>query len=135
MRTIDTIIIHCTATRAGQSFTVNDIRQWHLKNGFNDIGYHFLILLDGTIQQGRPISEIGAHCKGHNAHSIGVCYVGGLSASGTPTDTRTPQQRTALRTLLTELKRSFPMAKIHSHSDFANKLCPCFNATKEYADL
>ncbi len=70
--------MHCTATKAGRHFDVNDVRRWHLQRGFRDIGYHFLVLLDGTIQQGRPLAEAGAHCTGHNANSIGVCYVGGL---------------------------------------------------------
>ena len=96
-RSIDEIIVHCTATKAGQSFDVEDVRRWHLQRNFRDIGYHFLVLLDGTVQQGRTIAEVGAHCAGHNTRSIGVCYVGGLAASGSPADTRTPQQRKALR--------------------------------------
>lgn len=135
MRRINEIIVHCTATRAGQHFDVADIRRWHLQRGFNDIGYHFLVLLDGTVQEGRPLDVAGAHCKGHNAKSIGVCYVGGLNADGEPHDTRTPEQRTALRQLLSRLKRQFPTAVIRGHRDFAQKACPCFNATKEYADL
>lgn len=135
MRKIDEIIVHCTATKAGKHFNVNDVRRWHLQRNFRDIGYHFLVLLDGTVQQGRPVAEVGAHCTGHNTCSIGVCYVGGIAASGRPADTRTPQQRQALRNLLTDLKRQFPKAVIHGHRDFANKACPCFNATKEYQDL
>ena len=80
MRTIDEIIVHCTATKAGRHFNVDDVRRWHLQRNFRDIGYHFLVLLDGTVQQGRPLAEAGAHCTGHNARSIGVCYVSGLSA-------------------------------------------------------
>lgn len=135
MRKIDEIIVHCTATKAGKHFDVNDVRRWHLQRNFRDIGYHFLVLLDGTVQQGRPVAEVGAHCTGHNTCSIGVCYVGGIAASGRPADTRTPQQRQALRNLLTDLKRQFPKAVIHGHRDFANKACPCFNATKEYQDI
>lgn len=135
MRTIDEIIVHCTATKAGRHFDVNDVRRWHLQRNFRDIGYHFLVLLDGTVQQGRPLAEAGAHCTGHNARSIGVCYVGGLSASGQPADTRTPAQRLALRNLLAGLKRQFPTAVIHGHRDFADKACPCFDATKEYSEL
>ena len=135
MRKIDEIIVHCTATKAGKHFDVNDVRRWHLQRNFRDIGYHFLVLLEGTVQQGRPVAEIGAHCTGHNTCSIGVCNVGGIAASGRPADTRTPQQRQALRNLLTDLKRQFPKAVIHGHRDFANKACPCFNATKEYQDI
>lgn len=135
MRKIDEIIVHCTATKTGKHFDVNDVRRWHWQRNFRDIGYHYLVLLDGTVQQGRPVAEAGAHCTGHNTCSIGVCYVGGIAASGRPADTRTPQQRQALRNLLTDLKRQFPKAIIHGHRDFANKACPCFNATKEYQDL
>lgn len=135
MRTIDEIIVHCTATKAGRHFDVNDVRRWHLQRNFRDIGYHFLVLLDGTVQQGRPLAEAGAHCTGHNARSIGVCYVGGLSASGQPADTRTTAQRLALRNLLVGLKRQFPTAVIHGHRDFADKACPCFDATKDYSEL
>ena len=78
MRKIDEIIVHCTATKAGQSFDVEDVRRWHLQRNFRDIGYHFLVLLDGTVQQGRTIAEVGAHCTGHNTRSIGVCYVADL---------------------------------------------------------
>ena len=135
MRKINEIIVHCTATKAGQHFDVNDVRRWHLQRKFKDIGYHFLVLLDGTVQQGRPIAEAGAHCTGHNTNSIGVCYVGGLDASGNPADTRTPEQRQALCNLLTTLKKQFPTAVIHGHRDFAAKACPSFDATKEYATL
>ena len=135
MRKITEIIVHCTATKAGQHFDVNDVRRWHLQRKFKDIGYHFLVLLDGTVQQGRPLAEAGAHCVGHNSHSIGVCYVGGLDTDGRPSDTRTPEQRLALRKLLTQLKQQFPTAVIHGHCDFAAKACPCFNATQEYQDL
>lgn len=135
MRKINEIIVHCTATKAGRHFDVEDVRQWHLKRNFKDIGYHYLILLDGTVRQGRLLDEAGAHCAGHNSNSIGVCYVGGLDADGRPRDTRTPQQRTALRNLLATLKAKFPAAVIHGHRDFAAKACPCFDATTEYKDL
>ena len=123
MRRIDTIIVHCTATKAMRHFNVNDVRRWHIQRGFNDIGYHYLVLVDGTIQTGRPLSIAGAHCQGHNAHSIGVCYVGGLNSQGAPADTRTPA------------KNQFPNATIHGHRDFAAKACPCFDATAEYENL
>ena len=135
MRAINEIIVHCTATKAGQRFTVRDVRKWHLERGFNDIGYHFLVLLDGMIQEGRPIEKTGAHCKGHNQNSIGVCYVGGLDKDGNPADTRTDEQKEALLCLLKDLKRQYPNATVHSHRDFAKKACPSFDATKEYANL
>lgn len=135
MRTINSIIIHCTATKPLAHINVNDVRRWHRERGFSDIGYHYLILVDGTVEAGRPLSAIGAHCKGHNAHSIGICYVGGLNDKGKPADTRTPAQCEAMRTLLTSLKHRFPDATIHGHRDFATKACPCFDATAEYAYL
>lgn len=135
MRTISEIIIHCTATKPLAHINVNDVRRWHQQRGFNDIGYHYLVLVDGTVEVGRPLNESGAHCKGHNAHSIGVCYVGGLNDKGKPADTRTPAQREAMRSLLTSLKHRFPDATIHGHRDFATKACPCFDATAEYAYL
>ena len=118
MRTINSIIIHCTATKQLAHINVNDVRRWHRERGFSDIGYHYLILVDGTVEAGRPLSAIGAHCKGHNAHSIGIYYVGGLNDKGKPADTRTPAQREAMRTLLTSLKHRFPDATIHGHRDF-----------------
>lgn len=127
MRSISEIIIHCSATPAGRPVTVADITAWHRARGFNTIGYHYLVLLDGTVAAGRPESVIGAHCLGHNDRSIGVCYVGGLDAHGKPADTRTPQQRKALRDLVAELRRRFPGATVHGHREFAAKACPCFD--------
>lgn len=136
MREINKIIIHCSATREGENFEVAEIRKWHLARGFNDIGYHFYIDLYGEIHKGRDISKIGAHCKGHNRNSIGICYCGGVEADGkTPKDTRNTEQRRALVAVLRTLKAMYPNAVIHSHSDFANKACPSFNATLEYENI
>ena len=77
MRKIDEIIIHCSATAEGRNFTVEDVRRWHKARGFVDVGYHYLVYLDGSVHVGRPLAQVGAHCLGHNAHSIGVCYIGG----------------------------------------------------------
>ena len=136
MREINKIIVHCSATREGENFEVAEIRKWHLARGFNDIGYHFYIDLYGEIHKGRDISKIGAHCKGHNRNSIGICYCGGVEADGkTPKDTRNTEQRRALVAVLRTLKAMFPNANIHSHNDFANKACPSFNATLEYENI
>ena len=135
MRAINEIIVHCTATKPNQRATLQDVTRWHQQRGWRTIGYHFLIQPDGRIEKGRPIEEVGAHCVGHNSHSIGVCYVGGLDHNGNPTDTRTPEQKDALLRLLTDLRHRFPLATIHSHRDFAQKACPCFDATKEYNSL
>lgn len=135
MRRISEIIVHCSATAEGKDFTVQDITRWHKARGFRTIGYHYVIYRDGSIHQGRPLSEIGAHASGHNAQSIGVCYIGGCAANGkTPKDTRTPEQKKALRNLLQSLREKFPKATIHGHREFANKACPSFDVA-EYADL
>ncbi|WP_177793105.1 N-acetylmuramoyl-L-alanine amidase [Muribaculum intestinale] len=147
MRSITEIIVHCTATPEGKPFTVQQIRQWHTApkpkgNGWRDIGYHYIVYLDGSVHNGRPVEQVGAHCSGHNAHSIGVCYVGGCDAhrrlpdgQPEPKDTRTPIQKTALRQLLKKLKERYPGARIYGHRDFAPKACPSFDATAEYSDL
>ena len=135
MRQITEIIVHCTATRAGREFGLGDVDRWHRARGWKGIGYHYLVGLKGELWSGRPEAEAGAHCTGHNARSIGVCYVGGLDGEERPADTRTEAQKRTLLTLLRGLRRRFPQAAIHSHRDFAAKACPCFDATREYAGL
>ena len=135
MRKITEIIVHCTATPEGREVRVADVDRWHRNRGFTRIGYHYLVELDGTVAVGRPLGQIGAHCKNHNAHSIGICYVGGLDVRLRPKDTRTPAQREALRTLISSLRRQFPGAKVLGHRDLANKACPCFDARAEYSLL
>lgn len=135
MRTINEIIVHCTATTQGTHVTVADVDKLHRKRGFRCIGYHYLVYLDGSVHVGRSEEQIGAHCTGHNAKSIGVCYVGGLEKkTAKPKDTRTQEQRTALRELLKKLKAKYPHATIHGHREYANKACPCFDV-REYKDL
>lgn len=134
-RDIDLIVIHCTATRGSHDIGVAEIDSLHRCRGFRSIGYHYVVRLDGTIETGRPESEAGAHCSGHNARSVGVVYCGGLDERNRPADTRTPAQRTAMLGLLRELRRRYPAAEIRSHRDFAPKACPCFDATLEYAGL
>ena len=136
MRNITKIIVHCTATKEGQAVTVADVRRWHIARGFNDIGYHYLIDINGFLWTGRPEEIAGAHCEGHNANSIGICYVGGLAADGkTPKDTRTADQEATLLSTLKYLKKNYPNATIHGHREFAAKACPCFDAKNEYKDL
>lgn len=135
MRPIEKIIIHCTATPAGRTVTVKDVDAWHRQRGFQGIGYHYLIGLNGEVWKGRPVGTIGAHTLGQNARSIGICYVGGLDVNGKPLDTRTPVQKNALVKLLKSLKAQFPEATIHGHREFAAKDCPCFDAKNEYKDL
>ena len=136
MRDINLIIVHCSATIEGKNFHASNIGSWHKERGFDCIGYHYVIDLDGTIEKGRPVEEIGAHTSGFNKSSIGVCYIGGLAADGkTPKDTRTDAQKEALLKLLSKLKSNYPRASVHGHREFAKKYCPCFDAYTEYKNL
>ena len=128
MRKINEIIVHCSATPEGKDYTVEQIASWHRQRNFRMIGYHFILYRDGTCHVGRPLSMMGAHCKGHNAQSIGICYIGGVTTDGlTPKDTRTEEQRKALALLLRVLHAQFPKATLHGHREFANKACPSFD--------
>lgn len=127
MRKIDKIIIHCSATPEGRAVTVQEIEKWHREKGYNGIGYHYIIGLNGEIWKGRDINLIGAHTQGQNANSIGVCYIGGCDRSMKAKDTRTPAQKVALLNLVKELKKQYPKASIHGHNEFAAKACPSFN--------
>jgi|SRR5690554_2905748 len=131
MRTINKIIIHCSATPEGRNVTVKDIDGWHRNRGFDKIGYHHVIYLDGSIHTGRAEEIIGAHTAGHNASSIGICYIGGVDTSMKPKDTRTPQQKTALRNLIKDLQKKYPGATVHGHNEFSAKACPSFNVKTE----
>ena len=131
MRTINKIIIHCSATPEGRAVTVNDIDKWHKERGFDCIGYHYVIYLDGSIHSGRLVEKVGAHCVNQNKNSIGVCYIGGVAKDGkTPKDTRTDAQKKAILSLVSELKAQYPNASIHGHCEFANKACPCFDVSE-----
>lgn len=139
-RNIKEIIVHCTATPEGREVTVDDVRLWHTLpppkgRGWKDIGYHYLIYLDGSVHNGRNVNLVGAHCTNHNAESIGVCYVGGCDEKMNPKDTRTKEQKKALLDLLKKLKAMYPKAKIYGHKDFSTKPCPCFDAKDEYKKL
>ncbi len=140
MRKINKIIVHCADTPEGRDDKAADIKRWHTLpppkgNGWKDIGYHYVIDLDGTIEPGRPIEVAGAHCTGYNADSIGICYVGGCDAKMQPKDTRTEEQKASLVLLLKYLVAKYPGAKIYGHRDFSSKACPSFDAKTEYANL
>lgn len=127
MRTIRKIILHCSAVRPDQTSSAKQIDLWHRKRGFKSIGYHYVVRRDGSIEHGRPEAEVGAHCQGHNADSIGICYEGGLDENGKPADTRTPAQRESMELLIQELLARYPQAKVYTHHHFnKNKACPCF---------
>lgn len=153
MNNIDSIIIHCSATKAGSNIKAKDIDRIHKQRGFNRIGYHYVIDLDGTIEVGRPLSMSGAHCntKGfsglsYNKHSIGICYVGGLNAAGKPADTRTAAQKQSLHKLIKELCGKYKIREILGHRDTSPdldgdgevepkewiKACPCFDVRSEF---
>lgn len=132
MRQINKIIIHCSATPEGRETSAEEIKSWHLERGFSDIGYHYIVQLDGSISYGRNIEKIGAHSRGQNKMSIGVCYIGGLDECLDPKDTRTPQQKESLLILLKTLKKLHSKAVIYGHRDFSEKACPSFDAFDEY---
>lgn len=145
MRDINLIVIHCSATKEGQHVTIEDIAKWHRARGFKRIGYHYVITIDGTVEYGRGLHEVGAHAQGHNANSIGICYVGGLDAKGKPKDTRTDEQKKALRDLIQGLLCRWPKARVCGHRDLSPdkngngvvephewlKACPCFDVATE----
>ena len=149
MRQITLIILHCSAVRPDQESSAAQIDTWHRQRGWKlGIGYHYVVRRDGQIEPGRPEWMIGAHCQNHNAHSIGVCYEGGLDIRGPldpkgrlpkqePADTRTAEQKAALRQLLEDLHRRYPRALIVGHHDLnPHKACPCIeNVAREYTDL
>lgn len=137
MRTINEIVVHCSATPEGRHVTVDEIRAWHRQRGWSDIGYHFVVYLDGSVHAGRPVGTIGAHVAGRNRNTIGVCYVGGVERDGkTPKDTRTPAQKAALVTVLRRLLGEHRGIKLISgHHDYAAKACPSFPARDEYRNL
>lgn len=133
MRPLNEIIIHCSATPEGKHFTVADIDRWHRERGWSGIGYHFVVLLDGTIQKGRPVAKVGAHVSGRNTGTIGICYIGGMTADNKKAkDTRTPAQKAALLKLCKELARDYPSIKVISgHNQYAPKDCPSFDVRKD----
>jgi N-acetylmuramoyl-L-alanine amidase len=133
MRKIDKIFIHCSATPEGRDIKMETIKSWHVKGrGWRNIGYHFVIELDGMLRPARPMEKMGAGVKGHNANSIHVCYVGGLDKNKNPKDTRTEAQRETLNTIIGGLLKEYPDASVHGHNEFSNKACPSFDVQKEF---
>lgn len=130
-RKIDQIVIHCSATRPDADVGADEIRSWHKAKGWDDIGYHWVIRRDGTIEDGRPENSIGAHVYGHNRNSLGICLVGGIKGpEGIPTANFTRAQWGALDALVQELTWKYKSAEVLGHRDFegVNKECPCFDA-------
>ena len=141
MREIDRIILHCTATESDNDVRIDDVRKWHTDpvedggRGWSDVGYHYLIRLDGTIEVGRPLHKQGAHTRGHNGDSIGIAYAGGLH-QGEPTDTLRPVQERAFITLCHALRQVLcrPLV-LHGHREFSSKSCPCFDMFPRFTHL
>ena len=156
MNKIDSIIIHCSATRAGQDLTAKDIDRMHRARGFSQIGYNYVIRIDGAVEKGRSLAVDGAHCntKGfsessYNKHSVGICYIGGLDANGKPADTRTIAQKAALRELVAKLCKEYEIIEVLGHRDTSPdldgsgevepkeyiKACPCFDVCSEFPNF
>lgn len=149
MRKINLLVIHCSATRADRSLTSFDLDTMHRRRGFNGTGYHYYIRRDGTLFFTRPLERIGAHAKGFNEGSVGICYEGGLDCGGRPADTRTPEQRAVLLLLVAQLLEKFPGSRVCGHRDLSPdrngngeiepeewiKSCPCFEVKKEFTTI
>ena len=145
MRTITLIIIHCSATCEDRPFTEQALEAAHRQRGFDGTGYHFYIRRDGRILTTRSPERPGAHARGYNAHSIGICYEGGLDVNGRPADTRTLRQKEAMHRLVANLLQSYPEARVVGHRDLSpdknyngivdpwerTKECPCFEVKAE----
>lgn len=140
----DWLVVHCSATRASAAVSAKDIRRWHLDQGWADIGYHYVICRDGTLETGRPESAVGSHVRGFNQASVGICLVGGLDPQGKPENNFTQAQFATLHKLLNALKERYPAAHIRGHRDFSpdlnndgritpnefSKACPCFDVSQ-----
>ena len=127
MRLINEIIIHCSDTRTNKYFSIDTIRGWHLSRGFSDVGYHYYIQLDGTVWNGRPIEITGAHCKGRNKSTIGVCFEGGLNPDGSKWDSPTEEQIINYKALEDDLFEEFGTLEVNPHSKYSSKSCPNFD--------
>jgi N-acetylmuramoyl-L-alanine amidase len=133
VRPLDKIILHCSATPEGKHFEVETIRKWHLQRGWKDIGYHFVIYLDGSVHEGRPIEQVGAHTQGQNTGSIGVCYIGGVAKDAkTAKDTLNEAQEIAIVNLIHALREEYGNLTLHGHNEFAPKACPSFKVYEKF---
>ena len=121
------IIIHCAATRPSQDIDAREIDRWHRQRGWLKIGYHFVIKRDGSIEIGRDFNDIGAHARGHNSYSVGICLVGGLNDESEPENNFTEAQWGMLSILVDGLSAKYPEAKIIGHNEVADKACPSFD--------
>lgn len=148
-RKVNTIVIHCSATKENTDYTFEQLIRDHKVRGFNTCGYHRYIRKDGTIHHGRLFDQVGAHVSGSNKNSIGICYEGGLDSKGKAKDTRTEEQKKSLLVCIAEAIKFGQVTKITGHRDLSPdldgdgvvephefvKMCPCFNAEIEYKCL
>lgn len=146
MRKVNLLVIHCTATREDDHLSIEGLRLMHINRGFSDVGYHYFIKRNGAVIEGRNEERVGAHVKGHNTYSIGIAYEGGLDKNGTPSDTRTEQQKQSLKELIHRLRIKYGKIPVKGHRDLSPDLdgdgvierhewmkeCPCFDAIEEY---
>lgn len=135
MRKLDRIILHCTATPEGRHVDVDTIRNWHKMRGWSDVGYHFIIYIDGSVHVGRAVEKTGAHVSGHNATTIGVVYVGGTDAAGNAKDTMNAAQETAFVNLVKHLRDEYGPLTLHGHNEYAAKACPSFKVKDKFGWL
>lgn len=134
MKKIRRVIIHCSATPEGRDVTSVDIRRWHINRGWNDIGYHYVIRLDGTLEYGRSPTVQGAHVKGQNEDSLGVCYIGGMR-DGEAADTMTQSQEDTMRELMCSLRLVFGDIEFSGHNEYSSKRCPSFNVKERFENF
>jgi len=130
MRKLDTIIVHCSFTKPNQDIGSKEIREWHLERGWSDIGYHYVIRRDGGVEIGRDIRRPGAHARGHNSRSIGICLVGGMSPSGDPVANYTDDQMDSLFFVIGILIETINPMRVIGHNEVSKKPCPCFNVSE-----
>ena len=134
-RTTERVILHCSATSPSQQVTIDDIKDWHLKRGWDDIGYHFVIDRKGNVDRGRNIHMQGAHTFGQNHDSIGICYIGGVDAKNISQNNITEKQKTAVENLVTCLRVVYGHLSLHGHREFSNKACPSFDVAEIFPEL
>lgn len=124
----DKVIIHCSYTKPDMNWGVEEIRRVHVdENGWSAIGYHYIIKRNGQVDRGRPHDAVGAHCRGENSHSIGICLIGGMAPDGSPAFNYTKVQMNSLNVKIAELRKQYPEAGFFGHSDFSDKSCPVFD--------
>ena len=128
------LVVHCSATTPEQNIGVVEIRRWHTDpppkgRGWSDVGYHYVIRRSGRLEKGRAEDLAGAHVRGHNYDTVGICLVGGVDGQDEPQQNFTVDQFATLLKLLVTLKKRYPTAHIRGHRDFpgVDKACPCFN--------